>query len=224
VNRKLLAGTLIGATGLVGGYLKSVRPHVRDWGATPDEIRARLPGDDILPVVALQTTRAITIAAPSSEIWPWLVQMGPKPRAGVYTYDWIERMLGIEIENSDRILPEFQHLQPGETFELNKNTSLAVREVEPGGHLVLQWEPAKSTWAFCLRPAENGTTRLISRNRIPGRGPRFWLMMVGVMEWASLIMERKMLFGIKARAERGSAASAGVEMQPHDPVSNTASI
>lgn len=166
----------------------------------------------------------MTIEAPATEIWPWLVQMGPKPRAGVYTYDWVERMLGIDIENSDRILPEFQHLEPGETFELNDKTSVVVREVEPGSHLVLQWEPAKSTWAFCLRPADDGTTRLISRNRIPGGGPGFWLMMVGVMEWASLIMERKMLFGIKARAERGSAASAGEEVEPRDPLSNTASV
>lgn len=208
MNRRALP--VIGLAGAIAiaGYLKSIRPRVLNWGATPQESNTSLPGDAILPEVALQTTRAITINARPSEIWPWLVQMGPKPRAGVYTYDWIERLLGIDIQNSDRILPEFQHLEAGESFALNEKTSLVVREVAPGSHLVLQWMPATSTWAFCLQPAADGTTRLLSRNRIPGGGPGFWLMMTGIMEWASLIMERKMLLGMKERAERFDASTA----------------
>ncbi len=196
-------------SGMAATYLKFGRPRVLNWGATTDEVSAELPGDEILPRVPLQTTRAITIDVPAAQIWPWLAQMGPKPRAGVYTYDRVERMLGIDIENSDRIMPELQALEPGDFFALNPKSGLAVRAVEPGNHLVLQWEPAKSTWAFCLAPVGDGRrTRLISRNRIPGSGPGFWLMAVAVMEFGSLIMERKMLLGIKQRAERLVAEDA----------------
>ncbi len=105
-------------------YAKLLRPRIVNWGATEEEASRAMPGDNLVPDAALQTTRAISIDTPPEAVWPWLVQMGPKPRAGVYTYDWIERRLGIDIENSDRIMPEFQHLEPGEYFELNQKTGL----------------------------------------------------------------------------------------------------
>jgi hypothetical protein len=184
-------------------YLKAVRPWVLTRGATREETKRRMPGDDILANASIQATRAITIECSPDCIWPWLVQMGPRPRAGAYTYDWIERLLGIDIENTDRILPEFQHLEPGEYIGLNeKGQGIEVRKVEPERFVVLQWIPAKSTWTFALYPQGDGTTRLVSRNRLPGSGPLFWLGMVAFMEPGSLIMERKMLLGIKERAER----------------------
>ncbi len=182
-------------------YLKLGRPWVLNWGATDTEVHATLPGDEILTDACLQTTRAITVNTRPDQIWPWLLQMGPRPRAGVYTYDWLERLLGINIENSDRILPEFQHLEPGEFFALgNGNNGLHVRIVQPERAVVLQWHKEQSTWAFVLEPMNDGTTRLISRNRIIGKGPLFRLMMA-FMEPGSLVMERKMLLGIKQRAE-----------------------
>jgi len=77
-----------------------------------------------------------------------------------------------------------------------------VRDLQKELYLVLQWIPAKSTWTFVLHREDDGKTRLISRNRLPGSGPLFWLGMVAFMEPGSLIMERKMLLGIKKRAER----------------------
>jgi hypothetical protein len=206
-ERVLSLGVLAGATSLA--YIKLVRPWVVNWGATEAEAHAALPGDEILPYVCLQTTRAITIEAPPESVWPWLVQMGPSPRAGVYTYDWIERLLGINIENADRILPEFQHLEAGEFFALNKDGSngLYIRDVQPQRALVMQWKNEQSTWAFVLTPAEAGKTRLLSRNRITGAGPFFWLGLA-VMEPASLVMERKMLLGIRRRAEQPEPAVA----------------
>jgi len=190
----------LGATTIA--YLKLVRPWVLDWGATKEEAERPMPGDEILPDAALQTTRIVTINARPDYIWPWLVQMGPRPRAGAYTYDWIERLLGIDIQNSDRILAEYQHLEVGEFLALNKKgNGIMVRDVQPERFLVLQWIPAKSTWAFGLYPEDGGTTRLVSRNRLPGSGPLFWLAMVAFMEPGSLIMERKMLLEIKQRAE-----------------------
>ena len=192
------------ASGLVGAaYLKFGRRRVLSWGATDDETAAPMPGDDILPEARLQTTRAITIDAPRDCVWPWLAQMGPRPRGGAYTYDWIERRLGIDIESTDRVLPEFQHLEPGQTLGMNeKGQGIVVLDVEEERFLVLQWVPARSTWAFGLYPHAGGGTRLVSRNRRPGSGPLFWLGMVAFMEPGSLVMERKMLLGIKERAER----------------------
>lgn len=195
---------LIGAVGAIA-YARIGRPWVLTWGATPDEANRPLPGDALLDDVAVQTTRAITIEAPPGAIWPWLLQMGPRPRAGVYTYDWIERAFGLDIENSDRIMPEHQHLDPGDEWQLNKSTSIVVRAVQPGRAIVLQWQPARSTWTFALEP-QGARTRLISRNRLPYSGLAFWPMAL-VMEPASLLMERKMLLGIKQRAE-GALAPA----------------
>jgi hypothetical protein len=61
-------------------------------------------------------------------------------------------------------------------------------------------------WTFVLEE-RGGGTRLISRNRF--RLPRL-VDRIGMapMEPASLVMERKMLRGIKERAERLARASA----------------
>ena len=185
-------------------YVRLARRRVLNYGATREEASDSLPGDEILGDVAIQTTRVVTVNAPPSAIWPWLLQMGPKPRAGVYTYDWIERKLGIDIENSDRLMPEMPPLEVGQFLSLDKDGSngLIVRRIESERALVLQWRPGDSTWAFVLSPSPDGSTRLISRNRIPGKGVRFWLGMVAFMEPGSLVMERKMLTGIRERAER----------------------
>jgi hypothetical protein len=192
-------------------YLRFCRQRVLNWGATAAEIARMLPGDEVLPDAGLQTTRAVAIDAPPAAIWPWLLQMGPRPRAGAYTYDWIERRLGIDIENSDRILPEFQHLEPGDFYRLdNKGTGLTVLQVKPQRALVFRWEPAGSTWTFALAPEDGNRTRLISRNRLRVAGALAWFGMVAFMEPGSLVMERKMLLGIKRRAE----ALARGEMSP----------
>ena len=207
VSRLLKAALAASVAG--SAYLKVVRPWVLNWGATAEEAARRMPGDELVPNAELQTTRIITVDAPPECIWPWLVQMGPRPRAGAYTYDWVERLLGIDIENTDRILPEYQHLDVGEFMGLNeKGHGLAVRQVERERFLLLQWVPAQSTWAFGLYPEGGGRTRLVSRNRLPGSGPLFWLGMIAFMEPGSLLMERKMLLGIKRRAEALAGGSA----------------
>jgi hypothetical protein len=201
VRRTLVLALALAAA--AAAYLRFGRARVLDWNATADEAERVMPGDDVLPEAALETTRAITIDTGPEHIWPWLLQMGPRPRGGIYTYDWIERLLGIDIENTDEVLPEFQHLQPGEYLGLNdKGQGIQVVSVEDHRAIVLRWVPAGSTWTFALYPADGGSTRLISRNRLQGSGPLFRIGMVAVMEWASLIMERKMLLGIKERAEK----------------------
>ena len=171
------------------------------WGATDDEADRPLPGDDLLAKPAIVTTRAVLVDAKPGAIWPWLVQMGPG-RGGVYTYDWIENLFGMGVHSTDTILPEFQDLKAGDAQRLGANV-LRVAVLEPEKSLVLRSDDGNWVWAFALVPAATGT-RLISRNRIlaPGTPAMTRMLYEYVMEPGSLVMERKMLLGIKQRAER----------------------
>jgi len=124
--------------------------------------------------------------------------MGPSPRGGAYTYDWIENLLGLDMHSVDRILPEFQHPALGDTIGFGKNR-MRLERVEPEHVLAWRSEDGNWVWTFVLREQDQ-QTRLISRNRF--RLPTL-VARVGMlpMEPASLLMERKMLRGIKKRAE-----------------------
>ena len=169
-----------------------------DLGATGQEASARLPGDDLLEDADGVATRAIDIHAPASAVWPWIAQMGPSPCGGAYTYDWIENLLGLDMHSADRVLPEFQHPQVGDTIGYGSNR-LRVERVEP--EHVLAWRSQDGNWVWTFILTEHaGSTRLVSRNRfrLPTLGARVGMI---PMEPASLLMERKMLRGIKLRSE-----------------------
>jgi hypothetical protein len=173
------------------------------WGAWEDEAARGLPGDELLPDPAILSTRAVLVTAPAAAIWPWLVQMGPG-RGGAYTYDWIENLLGLGMHSADRIVPEFQDLKVGDAQRLGtRGPVLRVAILDPERSLVFRSDDGNWIWAFCLAPA-GASTRLISRNRIatPGASRLTRALNTYVMEPGSLIMERKMLLGIKERAER----------------------
>jgi len=192
----------VGAVGAV--YAHRFRRPVLTWGATDAEAKGWLPGDDLLPDADGVATRAITIDAPPSAVWPWLAQMGPSPRGGAYTYDWIENLMGLDMHSSDEVLPDFQHPEVGDEIGYGGNR-MRVEIVEPERSLVWRSSDGNWVWAFTLQPtADERGTRLISRNRI--RLPTL-VARVGMlpMEPASLVMERKMLLGIKERAERLAA-------------------
>jgi hypothetical protein len=173
------------------------------WGATDEEVARTLPGDDLLAGPDIVSTRAVWIDAPAGDIWPWLVQMGPG-RAGAYTYDWIENLFRLGMHSADRILPQFQDLKVGDAQRLGKRGPvLRVSVLEPEQALVLRSDDGNWIWAFILVPEGTGT-RLISRNRIavPGAPRAVRALNTYLMEPGSLVMERKMLLGIKQRAEQ----------------------
>ncbi len=173
------------------------------WGATDDEADGPLPGDDLLAEPSVVTTRAVRVDAPPEAIWPWLVQMGPG-RGGAYTYDWIENFFGLGMHSADTILPEFQDLAVGDAQQLgDKGPVLRVAVLDPEKALVLRSDDGSWVWAFALVP-DGASTRLISRNRIavPGGSAVTRALYEYFMEPGSLVMERKMLLGIKQRAER----------------------
>jgi hypothetical protein len=194
----------LGAVVLLAGiaYSRDMRQRILNWGTSDSEARSRLPGDELLEEADGVATRAIEIDAPASDVWPWIAQMGPAPRGGAYTYDWIENLLGLGMHSTDRVLPEFQNPQVGEMISYGSNR-MRVERVEP--ERVLAWRSEDGNWVWTFVLAErDGRTRLISRNRF--RLPTM-LARAGMlpMEPASLVMERKMLRGIKGRAERLAA-------------------
>jgi hypothetical protein len=185
------------------------------WGATPEEADRELPGDDLLADPDIISTRAVTIDAPPAAVWPWLVQMG-SGRGGAYTYDWIENLFGLGMHSAGEILPQFQDLKLGDELPLGPGRpTMRVEVFEPGRALSLRFEDHNWVWTFALFPAD-GRTRLLSRNRIATPHASALTRLVGllVMEPGSLVMERKMLLGIKERAQR----LAGGPGQPHSAV------
>jgi hypothetical protein len=200
--KPVVALLLTGA--LVALYVRLARRAILTWGATDAEASARLPGDELLEDADGVSTRAVQIDAEPAAVWPWLAQMGPAPRGGAYTYDWIENLLGLDMHSADRVLPEFQDPRVGDTVSYGPN-QMRIERVEP--EHVLAWRSADGNWVWTFVLEErDGSTRLISRNRF--RLPRL-VDRVGMapIEPASLVMERKMLRGIKERAEHLVRAS-----------------
>lgn len=181
-----------------------LRRRILTWGATAEEVASRLPGDELIENAGGVSTRAIQIHAPASAVWPWIAQMGPSPRGGAYTYDWIENLLGLDMHSADTVLPDFQHPKLGESFDLG-TSRMQLDRVEP--EQVLAWRSQDGNWVWTFVLLENdGQTRLISRNRF--RRPTLLARIAMIaMEPGSLVMERKMLLGIKQRAELLASAS-----------------
>lgn len=184
-------------------YWLGARPWMMRWGATGDEIGMPLPGDALLIDPPLESTRAITIDAPPSAVWPWLAQIG-QHRGGFYSYSWLENLAGARITNADRIVPEWQSIAPGDKIWLHPRIYLRVAEVIPGYAIVIE-----EAWAFVALPIDDGRrTRLIVRSRGTYRMPDLRLPPLNFVFWRLIyepghfIMERGMMRGIKHRAER----------------------
>jgi hypothetical protein len=202
-------------------YVVRIRPWHLRWGATDAEVYQSLPGDELVLHPKLTATHAITIHASAAEVWPWLVQMG-QGRAGFYSYDWLENVFGLEIHNADRIIPEYQVLKVGDLVPVAPGGfGPPVVALEPNRVLVLGGTldtrtgrtlaashnvPAEYhavSWVFFLEPVDAKTTRLIERFRADwSPSLRNALFNRVLLEPASFVMERKMLLGIKERAER----------------------
>ncbi len=205
-------------------YLVVLRPRSHRWGATKAELRRSMPGDDLVPTVKIGYTQAITINAPPEEVWPWLVQIGYQ-RAGWYTYDWFYKLVGEDDfydgnRSANRIIPELQDLNVGDTINISKQMSFDVVALEQKRLLVLlarvnvdtgeyfelaDTMPASylnNSWVYFLEEVDANATRLIVRWRgdySPGLGIPL-ASAIGT-EGGALIFQPKTLKGIKARAE-----------------------
>jgi hypothetical protein len=207
--------------------ISAARGATHQWGATSAEHRATLPGDELVADPAIVSTRAVTIDAPAEEVWSWLVQIG-QDRGGMYSYDALENLLGLHIHSTREIRGEWQHLAVGDRIVLvpvgwagmKDGYVLPVAIVDAPHTLVLRQSPPEhpwdAVWSFHIESLPDGRSRLLSRGRsrrhAGARGVAD-VVLDAVMDPVTWFMTRKMLLGIKQRAEAASphrtSASAG---------------
>jgi hypothetical protein len=185
---------------LVAIYLAGTYPWMKNWGSTAAERQMTLPGDELIPDGSGHSTQALTINASPDVVWQWLVQIG-QDRAGFYSYTWLENLVGSDIHNANEIHPEWQHLEVGDGWRLvppdylggmGKDMVSPVLISEPGKALVLEM-----FGAHVIMPIDENTSRLIVRGQ---SGPTNLLTKLA---WEPIVftLERRMLLGLKARAE-----------------------
>jgi hypothetical protein len=185
-----------------------LHPVIVRWGTTAAERATTLPGDEFVPDALYRLDHAVTIHAPADSVWPWLVQLG-QDRGGFYSYAWLERLIGDDIHNADRIHPEWQQVKQGDLVRATQPEYLGGRfgdlgwrvlAVVPGRAIVLE------NWgAFVLHPVDSGTTRFFVRTHGDGApsvaGVLLGPLNVFVFEPAHFIMQRGMMLGVRDRAE-----------------------
>jgi len=194
-----LIAAAIAVVVMVATYLVWIRPWHLRWGATEEESATAMVGDDIVARPHFAATRAVTVEAPPQAIWPWLVQMGFW-RAGWYSYDWIDHL---GKASARRIIPALQCLKAGDVIPFTPKGILGMRVIglEPNRWMLWQDKRDGGTWLWRLDPLGESRTRLIARRRIRYRWNSPWVIYQLLQDVADIVMMRKCLLGIKARAE-----------------------
>jgi hypothetical protein len=202
MKRWLLGTALLGA--LVAIYVGVIRRRQMHWGATPEEASRELPYDNLVPNPTWTSTRAVTVEATPTQIWPWLVHLG-WGRAGWYSYDWVDN--GGK-PSAWELLPDHQNLQIGIKFPMSPWTAMYCRDFEEPRWILLRMgreDPATDIGSFLyyLDPLDESRTRLLIRMRNKYRwfNPPVIAMQLAV-DVGDIIFQRKQLLGVKARAER----------------------
>jgi hypothetical protein len=192
-------------------YWFPIRQWMSRWGANPSDRVRVMAGDSLLVDPTYSGTMAVSVDAPPEDIWPWLVQIGYQ-RGGLYSYDWLDRLFGyLDRPSATRILPEFQALAVGDEIPLGRGPSWPVAIVEPRRALVLDMRNMGGfdwVWQFGLYKIDEKRTRLVSRSRV--RTNAVWArLFTYAIEPAGFLMTRRMLLGIKKRAEALRAGRTG---------------
>lgn len=193
------------------------RRWLTNWGSLPSERLRVWPGDRLVRPGHDTSTRAVTVHAQASDVWPWLVQFG-LGRAGFYSYELLERLMGIPVKNVERVVPELQELAVGDEILLHpKAPGIPVAAVERERHIVFgELEPAKTSaeasdparsWSMYIDPRPERETRLLLRSCIePLRTRKLSRRLAAWFEAPiDFIMEQRMLRTIKRLAESGAA-------------------
>ena len=212
--REVLAGTggaAVMLTAMTTPFLRSLRSH---WGLTEDEARTPRVGDELVVAPLWSWTHAVKIEASPELVWRWVAQMGAD-RGGFYSYQWLENIAGCGLRNADAIHQEWE-LELGDSLVLHpKVPALRVVRMERGRHFVAlapldeaartagkPW--AVASWLFELVPLVEGGCQLVTRYRVACSPDLATRLALGptLLEPIGFAMDRRMLLGIKAHAER----------------------
>ena len=212
-----LEGIVIIVACYLSFFLKPLRER---WGLSKEEASRSLPGDEIISAPKSKFTHAVKINAPKEYVWPWIAQIG-QGRGGFYSYEALENLIGLQIYNSDNVLPEYQNTTLGDTVAFGPGDSLPIVICEHGHAMTIEhsldldnnqlYDPKGSlpknylhlSWLWYVEALDDEHSRFISRNRVD-YGPSFKskLMFGPLTEPVVFAMDRKMCLGIKKRAER----------------------
>ncbi|GAA2757641.1 hypothetical protein [Actinopolymorpha rutila] len=215
--RDVTAG-LGGATRMAAGVATPfLRGRRRTWGLAADDPAAgrdrTYPGDHLIPDPRWGFTHAIEINAPVERVWPWVQQVGAD-RAGFYSYQWLENLVGCRIRNAETLHPEWTAEEGGELLVHPGVMPLRLVTVSPGRSFVAYVDDesareegrpwARATWLLALEPLNARRTRFLSRFRADSSEDLVTRLTFGpsLLEPISVVMDQAMLRGVKERAER----------------------
>lgn len=188
---------------LITAYLFFIRPSQLRWGATTEEMRLSMSGDDLVPNPTFVATRGITIRGRPEDIWPWIAQMG-FDRAGYYGYDLIEN-LGSKggIRSARSIVPELQHPKTGDVMPISSVAHMTFGAIQPNQYLIWQSEavPHDGAFTWALYPVDESHTRLVSRIRLRYHWAGQALALDLFTEFADHVAVPKILEGVRDRVE-----------------------
>ena len=203
--------------------LPCLRSKLRKWGSTEEELSRDLPGDELITDMKGWYNHAITINAAPADVWPWVVQLGQN-KGGFYSYELLENIVGSKIHNADRIVPDFQDTVVGDKVMMTpKAAPYIVAAIEPGRAFVLRLRvnlknnetvsadeplPEKyqdGSWLFLIEETPEGTTRMITRSRNDWNQSKTNTFFYGLFGIISMVMDRKLLKGIRKRAKKASS-------------------
>jgi hypothetical protein len=197
-TRWRLIARAVAAAGAVLLYLRLVRPWQLTWGATGAELARSLPGDELVPHPTFAATRAITVAAPPAQIWPWLLQVGVN-RAGWYSYDLLDNL---GRPSARAIIPAFQDVKVGDLLPMSPDGRQGIRVHALDLPRSMIWgTPGDTTWAWLAEPQPEGSTRLITRVRSHYRWLSPSIAFSMLLEFGDIWMMRRMLLNLRERAE-----------------------
>lgn len=160
------------------------------WGVTEAETRLPFACDDLVGnSPALVAWRGVTVDAPPEVVWAWVGQV----RVAPYSYDWLDN-LG---RRSPRDLVGLAEPRVGEPFTRSGGRPLGrVVAVEPGRQLT--GEILGAFLSYLLVPLGENGTRLLLKVVMDTRPVLAPFLSVG-----DLVMARRQLLNLKARAEAG---------------------
>ncbi len=206
-------GTAIMAAGLLTPFRRAKRNR---WGIDDATAGRSYPGDELIPEPRWSWAHGVEIDAAAADVWPWIAQIGAG-RGGFYSYQWLENILGCDVRNAETIHPEWAVREGGELRLHPKVPPLRVLSVRPGRSLVAFMGPQTgeekrwiaASWLFLVEPLHAGPgaaerCRVISRYRCATSDDLASRLQFGpaLIEPIGFAMDRRMLLGIKYRAER----------------------